>query len=175
MIRDHDKSRVVSRKAASASEDGYIEYGCSKCGETYREIIPMTGEPEDEGEDPAPADDEDEAEAGDRDDGEEYEIYENPMKATKHDRTFRYKDVKKHAKTFKAITVRRAKGRVSYKVKKGDTGVLTLKKDGRIKVRKGARKGTYSLKVKVSVPETPVGNRLYLAGHDILTVTVKIR
>ena len=35
----------TDRLEATETEDGYIEYTCSKCGETKQEVIPMTGEP----------------------------------------------------------------------------------------------------------------------------------
>lgn len=40
----------TDRVEATETEDGYVEYTCSKCGETKRETIPMTGEPTEPGE-----------------------------------------------------------------------------------------------------------------------------
>ena len=41
---EHDFEET-DRVEATETEDGYIEYTCSKCRETKREVIPMTGEP----------------------------------------------------------------------------------------------------------------------------------
>lgn len=45
----------TDRQEPTATEDGYIEYTCSKCQETKREVLPATGgEPEPEPTDPEP-------------------------------------------------------------------------------------------------------------------------
>ncbi len=170
LIRDHDKNSVVSRKEPTATTDGYIEYECSKCGKTYKEIVPATGEA-----------DEPEKPSYDDEEGEEVEeeiiVKDNPMKVTKKNKTYKYSGVKKEAKTYKAITVRNAKGKVKYKVKGGDTKALTLKKGGKITVKKGTGKGKYKLKIKVTASGTdePDNSKLYLSQSKTVTVTVTIK
>lgn len=92
--------------------------------------------------------------------------------------TVKLKKLKKKAQTVKAITVKNAKGKVSYKlVKKGSTakifklakinskGVITLSK------WKKAKKGNYKLKVKI----TAAGNTNYNKKTVNKVVNIKIR
>lgn len=67
----------------------------------------------------------------------------------------------------KAITVKNAKGRVTYKLAKKNKK-FTVAKNGNITVKKGTRAGTYKVKIKV----TAAGNASYKAATK--TVTVKI-
>lgn len=90
-----------------------------------------------------------------------------PMKVTASKKTVKAKKLKKKAQTVKAITVKNNKGKVTY-AKVGGSGKLTVTKAGKIVVKKKTKKGTYSVKVKVSA----AGNGDYLAGSK--TVTVKI-
>ena len=72
----------------------------------------------------------------------------------------------------KAFTVGGAQGIVTYKVAKYDKKAkkkINISKTGKITIKKGVKKGTYKLKVKV----TAAGNRNYLA--DTKTVTLKVR
>ncbi len=74
----------------------------------------------------------------------------------------------------KALTVTKAKGKVTYKkvsvIKKKFAKKITVnKKTGKITVKKGLKKGTYKLKIKV----TAAGTTAYKKGSK--TVTVKIR
>lgn len=66
-----------------------------------------------------------------------------------------------------AITVKGNQTKVTY-AKAGGSAKLTINKAGKITVKKGTKKGTYSIKVKVKAP----GNGEYLAATK--TVTVKI-
>ena len=68
----------------------------------------------------------------------------------------------------KALTVSKAKGKVTYKKVKGNKKIVINKKTGKITVKKGLKKGTYKVKVKVNA----AGNKSYIAGRK--TVTVKI-
>lgn len=38
---------VVSEKDATATTDGYVKYRCDNCGDTYKDVVPATGEEED--------------------------------------------------------------------------------------------------------------------------------
>jgi len=79
--------------------------------------------------------------------------------------------VKKKKQTIakaKAFTIKNAQGSVTFK-KTGGSKRLTISKSGKITVKKGTKKGTYKIKVKV----TASGNGSYKAGSK--TVTVKVR
>ncbi|MCR5208403.1 MAG: hypothetical protein K6C14_08015, partial [Eubacterium sp.] len=70
-------------------------------------------------------------------------------------------------KRTKAITVKNAKGALSFKKSKGNKKI-TVAKNGKITVKKGLKKGTYKIKIRV----TAAGNSGYRSG--VKTVTVKI-
>ena len=180
LIRDHDRNSIVSEKAATASEDGYIEYECSKCGKTYREIIPAAGRNDDESEKPSDDDgddDDDDDDPHNMFDEDEIDYRINPADVSVKNRTFRKSALKRSAKTYKAITVKHAEGQVTYKVKGGDTKVLALKKGGRITIKKGTKKGTYKLKVRVTAKGSEDRERkiVYISDSQIVTVKVRIR
>ncbi len=80
--------------------------------------------------------------------------------------TVKKKSVK--IKRAKAITVKNAVGALSFKKAKGNKKI-TVAKNGKITVKKGLKKGTYKIKIKV----TAAGNDEYKAVTK--TVTVKIR
>ena len=81
---------------------------------------------------------------------------------------------KKTAKktTLKAITVKNNKaGKVTYTVAKKDKKNVLSLKNGKIVVKKGAKKGTYTIKVKVSTKATAN----YNAFSKTLTIKVKVK
>ena len=92
--------------------------------------------------------------------------------------TVKYSKLKKKAQTIKrakAITVKKAKGKVTYakyKVinKKFAKKFTVNKKTGNITVKKGLKKGTYKVKVKVKA----AGNKTYKPRTRTVTVTVKV-
>lgn len=76
----------------------------------------------------------------------------------------------------KAVTVTKAKGKVTYKkvsvIKKKFAKKITVnKKTGKITVKKGLKKGTYKLKIKV----TAAGTTAYKAGSKTVTVKIKVK
>jgi hypothetical protein len=85
----------------------------------------------------------------------------------------KYTKVKKKLQKVKAITVKEAKGSISYsKVKKGSSAKLKVnKKTGVITVKKGTKKGTYKIVVKI----TATGDDKYLLGSKTVTVKVKVK
>ena len=85
----------------------------------------------------------------------------------------KYKNLKKKKLTFKALTVKKAQGTVTFvKVKKGSSAKLSInKKTGKITIKKGTKKGTYKIKVKI----TAKGNANYLSGSKTITVEVKVK
>ena len=97
--------------------------------------------------------------------------YANPLSVKGKTVKVNYKKLKKKNQGVarkKAITVSNAKGKVTYKKSRGNKKII-VSKAGKITVKKGLKKGTYSVKIKV----TAAGNATYKAKTK--TVTVKIR
>ncbi|MBQ9015701.1 MAG: hypothetical protein IJ109_06210 [Firmicutes bacterium] len=83
------------------------------------------------------------------------------------------KNKTKKSKTFKAskaITVKKAKGTVTYSKVKGNKRIKVAE-SGKITVKKGIKKGTYKVKVKV----TAQGTGTYLAGSKTVTIKVRVK
>ena len=100
----------------------------------------------------------------------------NTVKATVKTKTVKLSKLKKKAQKVKAITVKNAKGKVTYKitsatkkikklVKISSKGVITFSK------WKKAKKGTYKVKVKI----TAAGNSTYLSKSLTKLVTIKVK
>lgn len=79
--------------------------------------------------------------------------------------------LKKAKKVLKAITVKNNKGTVTYKRVSGSKKLTISSKTGKITVKKGTKKGTYKIKVKVSAK----GNNTYKAGSKTVTVKIIVR
>jgi selenocysteine-specific translation elongation factor len=89
-------------------------------------------------------------------------------------KTVKFKKLKKKKITVsKAIVVKKAIGKVTYKkVKKGSSSKLSInEKTGKITVKKKTKKGTYKIVVKV----TAAGNSQYLAKTKKVTVKIKVK
>lgn len=106
------------------------------------------------------------------------------MKVKASNKNVKAKLLKKGKQTVKAIKVRNVKGKVTFTKegvgKKSFTKSENSKygkyfslsrKTGKITVRKGIKKGTYNVKVKVSA----AGNGNYLPASKTVTVRIKIR
>lgn len=93
----------------------------------------------------------------------------NPMTVKSTNKTLKYTAVKKKAQTFKVITVKGAKGTVTYTKKSGNSKITINKNTGKITVKKGLKKGTYTYKVNVKA----AGNKEF--GAVTKTVTIKIK
>ena len=70
----------------------------------------------------------------------------------------------------KAFTVAKARGSVTFKKVSGNQKI-TIAKNGRITLRKGLKKGTYKLKVKV----TAAGNEIYKKLSKDVTVAIQVK
>ena len=68
------------------------------------------------------------------------------------------------------LTIKNSKGTVKYKKGSGNKKILVNKKNGKITIKKGLKKGTYKVKVKVKA----AGNASYDAS-TWKTVTFKIK
>ena len=97
-----------------------------------------------------------------------FKIVKATPKISAVNKTVKLKTVKKKAVTVKALNVKNAYGKVSYKKTKGSK-YLSVTKAGKIKVKKGTPKGTYSIKVRVTVKGSSYNTK------TIVTKTVKIK
>ena len=94
----------------------------------------------------------------------------NPMVVKGLTKKVKVTKVKKKAQTVKAISVSKAKGKVTYKKVSGSKKLTVNKKTGKITVKKKTKKGTYTIKVKV----TAAGTKDYKAKSKTVKVTVKV-
>ena len=92
----------------------------------------------------------------------------------------KYKNLKKKKQTIalkKAMTVSGVQGTVTYKLSSAKKGKKNVKKyfkvakNGKITVKKGLKKGTYTVKIKVSA----AGNAEYNAAVKTVTVKIKVK
>mgnify|MGYP002626131174 CR=1 FL=1 len=70
-----------------------------------------------------------------------------------------------------AITVSKAQGTVTYVKASGNKKITVNKKTGKITVKKGLKKGTYKVKIKV----TAAGTTKYKKATKTITVTIKVK
>ena len=106
----------------------------------------------------------------------------NPMKLKARIATVKYKKLKNKTQTIKrakAFTVSKAKGKLSYKLISAKKGKKSFKtkfkisaKTGNVTVKKGLKKGTYKIKVKVKAAGT--ANYKASAWKNV-TFTVRVR
>ena len=98
-----------------------------------------------------------------------------PMKVAAVKRTAKASATKKKAVTVAAPLkfTKKAQGTVTYaKVAKGSAKCLTVnKKTGKVTVKRGTKKGTYKVKIKV----TAAGNKNYKSGSKTITCTVVVK
>lgn len=74
-------------------------------------------------------------------------------------------------KRARAIAVKKAVGKVSYKKLSGNKKIKINRKSGKMKVGKGLKKGTYKVKVKV----TAAGNSLYKKASKKVVVKIRVK
>lgn len=74
-------------------------------------------------------------------------------------------------KVSKVLTVKGAKGKVTYKKLKGSKKITISKTSGKVTIKKKLKKGTYSIKVKVSAK----GNDEYKAASRTVTFKVRVK
>ena len=94
----------------------------------------------------------------------------NPLKVTTNKKTVKAKKLKKGKLTVKALTIKNAAGELSFK-KLGGSKKLGVTKTGKITIKKGTKKGTYVIKIKI----TAKGNSRYKPKTIRKTVTIKVR
>ena len=104
---------------------------------------------------------------------ETFDKSSNPMTAKGSTKTVKYSTLKKKNVTIaakNAFTVANNKGKVTYKKSKGNKKI-TVSSAGKITVKKGLKKGTYTLKVKV----TAAGTTTYKAKTKTVSVKIKVK
>ena len=69
------------------------------------------------------------------------------------------------------MTIVSKRGKLTYKKLSGSSRLAIDKKTGRVTVGKGAKRGTYRMKVRVRA----AGNYKYASGSTIVTVKVSVR
>ena len=100
-------------------------------------------------------------------------IAKNTFTAKGLKKTVKSKTVNKGNVSFKqakVITIKNAKGKVTYKKAKGNKKIV-VSKSGKLTVKKGLAKGTYKIKVKV----TAAGNTNYNKETKTVTVTITVK
>lgn len=80
------------------------------------------------------------------------------------------KKLRKNKLTVKAISVKNAQGKVSYKKHSGSK-LLSVTKKGKITIKKGIRKGTYKIKIRITAAGTP----RFRKASKLVTVKIKIK
>lgn len=100
---------------------------------------------------------------------------DQPMIVKATTKLVKVKALKKKTQTVTPISIKKAQGKVTYKLVSGDAKskkVLKLnKKTGKVTVKKGTKKGTYKLKVKV----LSAGTKEHKAGDKTVTITVRAK
>ena len=95
----------------------------------------------------------------------------NPLTVKGLTKTVKASALKKKNVTVSALKVTKAQGATSYKKVKGYKNITVNSKTGKLTIKKGQKKGVYSVKVKV----TAKGNKNYLSGSKTVTVKIKIK
>ncbi len=100
----------------------------------------------------------------------------NPIKVTTKAKTVQLKKLRKKAQKVKPLTIKNAQGKVSIKItsaKKAIKKYLKLSSKGTLTIKKWkqAKKGTYKIKVKISVK----GNSKYKPKTTNSTVIIKLK
>lgn len=95
----------------------------------------------------------------------------NTMTAKATAKTVKYSQLKNAKQTVSAITVKKAIGKVSYKKTSGKSFFTVNTETGKITIKKGTQKGTYTIKVKV----TAAGNSNYKSASKTVTVKIKVK
>ncbi|MBE6741439.1 MAG: hypothetical protein E7570_03960 [Ruminococcaceae bacterium] len=140
----HTSDKGTVTKKATYTATGTKTYKCTVCGKTLKtETIPKL------------------------------EKKTNTIKASGKTATVKYSYLKKKNQTVaqkNAFSVTNAKGNVTYAKDSGNKSI-TVSSAGKITVKKGLKKGTYKVKVKVKA----AGNDTYKSATKIVTVTIKVK
>ena len=104
-----------------------------------------------------------------------FDKYANPLKVTGKTASLKYSKLKKKAQVIKPARLykfkNKGKGKLSYAKVSGNKKITVNKKTGKITVKKGLKKGTYKVKVKVK----SAGTADYKALTQTVTIKIKIK
>lgn len=95
----------------------------------------------------------------------------NPVKVTAASKKVSAKTLKKSKVRVKAVTVKNAQGKVTFKKVGGSSKLTVSKSSGKITVKKNTKKGTYKIKVKVKA----AGSSKYSSKSKTKTVKVIVK
>ena len=95
----------------------------------------------------------------------------NTAKIKTAKKTVKLSALKKKNQTVKAVTVKKPKGKVTYTKKKGDKNITVNKKNGKITLKKGMKKGKYTVKITVKV----AGNNKYKPLTKTVSVKITVK
>ena len=106
-----------------------------------------------------------------------FRIYKatNPLKVKGKTATVKRSKVKKKSQKLKRTsvikTVKKGKGTVTYTKVKGNKKITIAKKTGKVTVKKGLKKGKYSVKVKVKAK----GTKNYKSRTRTITFKIRVK
>ena len=98
----------------------------------------------------------------------------NPLTVKAKTATIKYAKLKNKKQTVavkSVLTVSKAKGKVSYEKKSGSKSITINKTTGKVTVKKGLKKGTYKIKVKVKAS----GDNNFKAGSKTVAFKIKVK
>jgi len=153
----------------SIGTQSYKKHTCSKCGKEERIAI----SPEEAYELMFGPDDGSSGSGGSGSGTTQTGTKAQKMTVTVKSPTVKYSKLKKKNQTIKkanAFTIKNAKGTVTFKKVSGNSKI-TISKTGKITLKKGLKKKTYRLKVKV----TAAGNKTYKKKSKTVTVKIKVK
>ncbi len=179
---DH-QYELIGQQSATCTADGYTSYRCTVCGAVKTDTLSATGHKWDNGKVTKKA-------TPTATGIKTYTCtvckktktkkiakcakYANPLTVKAKKPTIKFAKLKKKNQTVarkNAITVSKAKGTVTYTKVSGNKKITVNKKTGKITVKKGLKKGTYKVKIKV----TAAGNDTYKKASKTVTVTIKVK
>ncbi len=95
----------------------------------------------------------------------------NPITVKMYNKKVKAKTLKKKPVKIKAFKITKAKGKITYKRLKGSSKQLSLiSKTGKLKIKKGTKKGKYKFKIKISAK----GNSSYKSKSITKTIKIKV-
>ena len=149
-------------KTSTTTSEGERIYTCIACKTTKTEIIPKLTENY----------------TNNDDDDTDTVNYVNVSKEKKSQtikvtisKKISAKKIKKKAQSFKLSAKSTSGKKVKYKLVKGNSKIKFSASSGKITVKKGTKKGTYKIKVKMTVS----GNDQYKAYSTTKTITIKVK
>jgi hypothetical protein len=96
------------------------------------------------------------------------------IKVSNTSKTYKAKALKKSAKTFTVSAKANSGAKVTF-AKSSGSNKLTINKSGKVTVKKGTKKGTYTMKVKAKAPAKTVNGVKYKAKTKTFTVKVVVK